>query len=87
MAPKRAIKKRWIGAQETIEKTVGAISTKKMPEYKAAKISVFLEEQYEDMSNLNVLSKQRYFGNLLLVLSNKNNFAHELLDIQKLVTQ
>jgi hypothetical protein len=43
MALKQAIKKLGIGAQETIQKAVGAISMKKMPDYKAAKVSVFLK--------------------------------------------
>jgi hypothetical protein len=58
MAPKRAIKKRGTGAQETIEKAVGAISMKKIPDYKAAKDFIFLEEQCDNMSNLNLLLKQ-----------------------------
>jgi hypothetical protein len=45
------------------------------------------QEQYKDMSNLNVLLKQSYFRNLFLLLSNNSNFANKLLDIQKLVTQ
>jgi hypothetical protein len=37
MAPKRAIKKRGIWTEDALDKAVGAISTKKMSDYKAAK--------------------------------------------------
>jgi hypothetical protein len=58
MAPKPAIKKWGIRAQETLEKVVGAISTKNMPEYKETKDFTFQEDRYKNMSNLNVLLKQ-----------------------------
>jgi hypothetical protein len=58
MAPKPAIKKRGIRAQETLEKVVGAISTKNILDYKEVKDLKFQEERYKNMSNLNVLLKQ-----------------------------